>query len=70
MIIYEEQRSRLKELLSPDEYSNLLAVENDIDKFQELLDEYIFDRFDGNQEPTDKSDELERVYYEIYNQNK
>lgn len=69
MIIYEEQKNILKALLSDEEYSNLLAVENDIDKFQDLLDEYIFDRFDGNQEPTKESDKLEAIYYEIYNQN-
>lgn len=71
MIIHDAQLARLKELLTEAEYNPLLeAVKaDDIEKFQDLLDGYIFSRFDGNQEPTKESDKLENIYFEIYNQN-
>ena len=70
MIISQEQLNRLKDLLTDEEFANILNAvkENSIDKFQDLLNDYIVMRFE-NDEPTEEADKLESIYFEIYNQN-
>lgn len=70
MIITEEQKLRLKELLSSEEYKNLISKINDSGDFLSELDDLIISRFDENDENTPDSERLQRIFDEIYNQNR
>ena len=65
-IVTADQWERLKELLTEEEYSKLkpLEWEDFFYEFNGLIDIRYEDC-----EPTPKSDALEAIYYEIYNQN-
>lgn len=65
-IISEEQKSRLKELLTEEEYKSLIELK--FNDFYDTLSGFIDIRYEDC-EPTSKSDALEAIYYEIYNQN-
>ena len=69
MIITQEQKNRLKELLTEREYKHLMQYVFDIFQFQTELDDLIVSRFDENDENTEDSELLQRLYDEIYNQN-
>lgn len=68
MIISEEQKQKLKRLLTESEYAEISKYFDDIGKFQDFLNDYIVMRF-KNDEPTPEADKLEGLYFEIYNQN-
>ena len=65
-IVTAEQWERLKGLLTEEEYSKLKPLEWE-DFFYEFSG-FIDIRYEDC-EPTPKSDALEAIYYEIYNQN-
>lgn len=65
-IISEEQKNRLKELLTEEEYKALTDLK--FNDFYDTLSGFIDIRYEDC-EPTPKSDALEAIYYEIYNQN-
>jgi len=68
MKITDEQIKQLKELLSRQEFDRLMATTNDICDFEDVLGEYL-DREMGEDDPSELGLELERLYFEIYNQN-
>lgn len=65
-IISEEQKNKLKELLTENEYKTLIDLK--FNEFYDTLSGFIDIRYEDC-EPTQKSDALEAIYYEIYNQN-
>lgn len=65
-IITDKQKERLKNLLTEEEYSSLLFKE--WEDFTLELNELIVMYF-NNDEPTEKSNELERILDEIENTN-
>lgn len=65
-IVSEEQNDKLKDLLTEEEYNQLVNLE--FNDFYDTLSGFIDIRYE-NCEPTPKSEALEAVYYEIYNQN-
>lgn len=69
MIITEEQKQQLQELLTEEEFAALMAYENDVGEFESELNALITTRFDAEDEATAESNKLEDLYYEIYNQN-
>ena len=69
MIITQEIREKLKLLLTEKEYKYLMQYTFDIFQFQTELDDLIISRFDKNDENTKESEDLQRVYDEIYNLN-
>ena len=70
MIISKEQIKRLKDLLTEDEYNEIISCvnEDDIEKFQDLLNDCIVMRFVGD-DPTKEAWAVQRIYDEVYNQN-
>ena len=69
MILPQEIREKLKSLLTEKEYKHLMQYTFDIFQFQTELDDLIISRFDKNDESTKESEDLQRVYDEIYNLN-
>lgn len=69
MIITQSQQEKLKEILKENEYDYLMSLTYDIFVFQTELDDLIISRFDENDENTVQSENLQRIYDEIYNQN-
>lgn len=65
-IVSEEQKGKLKDLLTEEKYNKLINLE--FNDFYDTLSVFIDIRYE-NCEPISKSDALEAVYYEIYNQN-
>lgn len=65
-IISEEQKNRLKQLLTSDEYNALINLT--FNDFYDTFSGFIDIRYEDC-EPTLQSEALETIYYEIYNQN-
>lgn len=63
--ITEEQKRRLKELLTQEEYDKLIVLKDDA--FFDELGGYIDIRVSGG-EPTQDGVKLDDLHYEIYNQ--
>ncbi len=66
-IITTEQKEKLKNILTEEEFRNLCPLVWD-DFFVELNECTIL-RFNEDDEPTDISNQLEDIYFEILNQN-
>lgn len=65
-IITEGQKENLKQLLSKEEYNKIILKKWD-DFFVELAG-LVATRFE-NDEPTEQSNALDKIYIQIYNQN-
>ncbi len=65
-VITEEQKGKLRRLLTEKEFNNLLSKEWEI--FFDELNYLIVSRF-VNDEPTEQSNALDKIYIQIYNQN-
>lgn len=66
MKVTQEQKSKLKELLTEREYNTVFSLDGE--EFFSMLDNCIVDRFEDD-EPTDEALAIQRIYDEIYLQN-
>ncbi len=66
-LITTEQKEKLKNTLTEEEYKNVFSFEGD--DFLGELSCCILDRFDGDGAHTPESSQLEDIYFEILNQN-
>lgn len=71
MIITDKQKNELKELLNEHDYEALMATveADDIHEFEMLLGWYSDRETDEAYEFTPIGEKLDKLYFEIYNQN-
>lgn len=68
IIVLDSQKERLKEILTNEEYTNLMSYLDDGFWFQTELASCAVNRF-VDDEPTEEAYKLEKIYDEIYLQN-